>query len=245
MAGPTVSRIGQPDQEKGEIQMLFFKDRHNAGKKLAKALMVYRGREDVVVVALPRGGIPVGYEVASALNAPLEVFITRKIAVPGDPELAAGAITENGDIFVDQCKVEDFGIHPMYLEQEIAKKNTEIAYLQQVCRGAKTRRSLKDYIVIVVDDGIVTGTTIFTTLKSLRRESVKKLVLAVPVAPLDLMDELKEAADEVIVLVKPFPFSAVGAAYERFEQISKEDVADYLRFPLVRTEEEVSHVRGE
>lgn len=221
--------------------MLFFKDRHEAGKKLAKALWGYRGREDVVVVALPRGGIPVAYEVALALKAPLEVFITRKIGVPGDPELAAGAIAENGDIFVDQGKVEDYAIHPLYLEREIARRTQEIAHLQQVCREGKARRSLKGYRVIVVDDGVATGTTISTTLKALRKEHVKKLVLAVPVAPLDLMDELQGAADEVVVLAKPFPFSAVGAAYERFEQISKEEVAAYLQSPLVRTEKEVKY----
>jgi putative phosphoribosyl transferase len=212
---------------------MVFKDRHEAGKKLARALQYYQGREDVVVVALPRGGVAVAYEVALALKAPLEVFITRKIGVPGDPELAAGAITENGDIFVDPCKVEDFAIHPLYLERAIAKRMKEIAHLQQVCRGGKPRRVLKDHIVIVVDDGIATGATLLTTLKALREEGVKKLVVAVPVAPLGVLDELKGAAEEVLVLAKPFPFYAVGAAYQQFDQLSDEEVSSYFQSPLV------------
>ncbi len=203
---------------------MVFRDRHEAGRRLAPALSRYRD-QDAVVVGLPRGGVPVAHEVAKALNLPLEVFITRKIGVPGDPELAAGAVAESGEVFLDQHKIDLFTIHPMYLEREIARQKEEIAHLQQVCRGGKARMELKNRIVIVVDDGVATGANISVTLRALKREGVKWLVLAVPVAPLDVVDELKRASDELVVLAKPYPFYAVGAAYQRFEPVSDEEVA--------------------
>ena len=212
---------------------MIFTNRREAGRKLAKALIVYQGREDGVVIGLPRGGVAVAYEIARTLKLPLDVYITRKIGVPGDPELSAGAITENGDIFMDPKKLDEFGIHPMYVEHEIARKKKEIAHQRQVLRGGRPCRELMDHTVIVVDDGIATGATIFAALKGLKRIGPRKLVLAVPVAPLDLMDDLKAASDEVVVLAKPYPFFAVGGAYWQFDQLSDEEVAGYLRSPLV------------
>lgn len=214
---------------------MLFNDRQEAGKKLAVALAAYKDLPDVVVVALPRGGVSVAHEVAMGLNAPLEVFITRKIGVPGDPELAAGAIAENGDVFLDEQRVEDYAIHPLYLEQCIAERRKQIADLQRIYRGGRPMLELKDRIVILIDDGIATGATARTALSAIRKEGVRKLILAVPVLPLDAIDEFKALADEVIALSKPFPFFSVGAYYSRFDQLSDQEVREMLQSSAVGT----------
>ncbi len=209
--------------------MAIFEDRREAGRKLAAALSRYGGDENVVVIGLPRGGVIVADEAARRLGVRLEIFITRKIGVPGDPELAAGAVTETGEVFIDHAKVDAYHIHPWYLTNEINEKKKEIARYKELFRGGKDGRDLKGCIAILLDDGVATGTSVMTSLRAIRKQGVLKLILAVPVAPLDMIDALKAACDELIVLAKPHPLYSVSAAYERFDQVSDKEVVNCIQ----------------
>lgn len=211
--------------------MSIFKDRREAGEKLGRALLAYREQPETVVVGLARGGVAVAREAARILRLPLELYITRKIGVPGDPELAAGAVTESGEVYLDREYLERFNIHPLYLDEAVARLKEEIARFQKIYRENRPRYSLKGRTVILVDDGIATGSTVLATVRALRKEGVERIVLAVPVAPLERMDELNDLADETVVLAKPHPFFAVGAAYHRFEPLSDEEVKACLSPP--------------
>ncbi|MCL5263764.1 MAG: phosphoribosyltransferase [Chloroflexi bacterium] len=204
-----------------------FQDRHDAGRQLAQALKRYKG-QNIIVIALPRGGVAVGYEVAKALDAPLDVVVTRKIGAPGNPEYAIGAVAETGDVQLNQEEIRLYGIPRRYVDEEIANQKREIERRVQMYRGGRRLPDLRDKTVIVVDDGIATGFTMRASLKAARAQQPKELVLAVPVAPPDVLDNIRPDVDDVVCLSTPEPFFAVGAWYRHFEQMSDEEVRKYL-----------------
>lgn len=206
---------------------MLFKDRSEAGRMLAEQLRDYSG-ERTVVLALPRGGVVVGYEVAMALRVPLDVIITRKIGAPGVPEYAIGAVAENGEVLLNDEEIRAMGISPRYLQEEIKRQEAEIERRIQMYRGGRRLPKLNGRTVVLVDDGIATGFTVKTSIKALRAENPRQVVLAVPVAPREVIDELSETVDAAVYLATPSPFVAVGAWYENFEQTTDEEVKSLL-----------------
>ena len=206
---------------------MLFKNRSEAGMLLADALKGYAG-PDTIVLALPRGGVVVGYEVAKALRAPLDVIITRKIGAPGIPEYAIGAVAENGEVLLNDEEIKLLAVSPSYLREEIKHQKSEIERRKILYRGGRQLPSLKGRRVILVDDGIATGFTVKTSIRAVRAEKPREIVLAVPVAPDDVIDELAATVDAVVCLATPQPFIAVGAWYQRFEQTTDDEVKSIL-----------------
>ncbi len=205
-----------------------FKDRSEAGRRLAERLQQYKGR-DVLVLAVPRGGVVVGYEVARALGAELDVILTRKIGAPGNPEYAIGVVTETGDVLLNQSEIEALGVPEEYLREEIERQRKEIQRRQQLYRQGRPLPRLRGRTVIVVDDGIATGFTIRGALRAIRSKDPQELVLAVPVAPREVVESLRAEVDNLVCLATPEPFFAIGLWYEEFPQISDEEVLNYLQ----------------
>ena len=203
-----------------------FTDRHDAGRQLAEALSEYKDK-DVIVYALPRGGVPLGYEVARFLDAPLDVVITRKIGHPSNPEYAICAIAENGEMLCNE--EERASVDPDYLKNAKREEIAEIARRRSVYAPGSKRVSAKDKVAIIVDDGIATGLTIRAALQSIRKEHPEELVVAVPTAPRDVVEVLRKEADTVVVLVdEAYYRGAVGAYYDHFPQTSDEEVIELL-----------------
>lgn len=206
-----------------------FIDRQDAGEQLAVALMQFKD-DNPIILALPRGGVPIGRIVADALNAPLDVLLVRKISAPGQPELAIGAITSNGKptLFIDKEIAPLVGANEEYIESQINRKLKEIAQRKQMYGNVRSNLSLKDRTVIVVDDGIATGSTAQVALQSLRTAKPKSLILATPLAPRETITKLQRYADEIICLVTPSPFYAIGSHYHNFDQVSDSEVVETL-----------------
>jgi putative phosphoribosyl transferase len=205
-----------------------FINRADAGVRLADRLKEYKDREGVLVLALPRGGVVTGYELARRLNAGLDVLIVRKIGVPWQPELAAGAISETGTVYLNQDVISAVGGLDAYLEKEIARQKEEIARRTMLYRGGAPIKELAGKTIILVDDGVATGATIKAAIETLKRERVAKLVAAVPVAPPQTAEELRHMADEFVCLETPSYFMAVGSHYLDFTQVSDEEVVKLL-----------------
>ena len=201
-----------------------FRDRREAGKLLARALAHYAGRKDVVVLGLPRGGVPVAAEVARTLGAPLDVLIVRKLGAPGQDELAIGAIAEGGVRVLNQGLVENLGLTRWDIDQLAQSEERELERRVQIYRGGRDPLPVADRTVIVVDDGIATGATMRAGLQSLRARGATLVVAAAPVGAADSVDALREDADEVVVLETPAWFRAVGQWYENFGQTTDEEV---------------------
>ncbi len=206
---------------------MLFNDRRDAGRRLAKSLAAKELRRPVVL-GIPRGGVVVAYEVARALGAPLDVVIPRKIGAPGNPELAIGALAQDGTLVVDQALVDALGVDKDYLEQEAQRQRGEIERRLKLYRQGEPPVELGGAGVVVVDDGIATGATVLAALRGLRSSKPERLILAVPVAPPDTLERLRAEADEVICLSAPEPFYAVGQFYRHFEQTADEEVVDLL-----------------
>lgn len=206
---------------------MYFQDRYDAGRRLAAKLDKYRN-EPVIVLALPRGGIIPGYEVATALHAPLDVIISRKIGAPGDPEFAIGAIAENGELVINEEAVSPAGMLRDYISNEAKRQMVEIQRRKDLYRGGKPLPDLEDKVVILVDDGIATGSTLRAAVKAVKAEGAKKTVIAVPVAPPEAVDRFKKEVDEVICLYTPEDFMGVGRWYFNFDQVSDEQVREIL-----------------
>lgn len=206
---------------------MIFADRRDAGRRLGRSLAA-KGYKSPVVLAIPRGGVVVGYEVARILGAPLDVVIPRKIGAPGNPELAIGAVGQDGTLVLDQGLVRTLGVSEEYLRGECDRQSAEIARRLAAYRQGHPAVDLEGMTVIVVDDGIATGATVLAALRSLRPSRPERVVLAVPVAPADTLDRLASEADEVDCLSTPEPFYAVGQFYHHFEQTSDEEVSDLL-----------------
>ncbi|OPY67029.1 MAG: putative phosphoribosyl transferase [Syntrophorhabdaceae bacterium PtaU1.Bin034] len=208
--------------------MAVFADRAEAGRKLAERLLDYRGREGLLVLALPRGGVVVGFAVAEMLKASLDVFIVRKIGFPGQPELAIGAVAETGVRVVNDFLLSHYGIPQSYIEQQNEVLKKEIAKRIELYRNGKNLPPLKGRTVILVDDGVATGSTMKAAIETLRKAELERLVVAIPVAPLDTAEELEDMADDFICLLMPDDFIAVGAYYEDFRQTTDEEVVDMI-----------------
>jgi predicted phosphoribosyltransferase len=206
-----------------------FRDRHDAGRRLAAALGSYAGREDVLVLALPRGGVPVGYEVARALGAPLDVMQVRKLGVPGHEELAMGAIASGGVRILSEGVVESFRIPDRVIATVAAAEEQELDRRERIYREGRPFPEVRGRTVILVDDGLATGATMRAAAAALRAQGPGRLVVAVPVAPKETCEALRELVDDVICTATPEPFFAVGEWYENFTQTSDGDVRDLLR----------------
>jgi putative phosphoribosyl transferase len=206
-----------------------FDDRRDAGRRLAAALAGYRGSRPVVL-ALPRGGVPLGFEVAEALGAPLDVLLVRKIGAPGHEELGLGAIVDGHDpqLVLNEDVVRAVAPPPGYIEAETQRQLTEIERRRQHYAGDRPPVTLAGQVVIVVDDGIATGGTVKAALRGVRRNRPARLVLAVPVAPAESLKELAAECDDIVCLATPEPFYAVGPHYRDFQQTTDDEVIRLL-----------------
>ena len=205
-----------------------FRDRVDAGVRLAEGLAAYRGR-DVLVLGIPRGGVPVAAEVARRLGGDLDVVVARKLGAPGQRELAIGAVTANGGRFLNEELIGELRVPPGYLEQVTAEERAEARRRQERFRGDRPPARVTGRTVIVVDDGLATGATMRAAVRSVRRERPATLVVAVPVGAREACDALREEADVVVCLSQPEPFVAVGLHYERFEPTEDAEVQRILR----------------
>ncbi len=204
-----------------------FRDREQAGKALAAALKEL-AKEEVVVLAIPRGGVVVGSEVAKSLGAPLDVIITRKIGAPGEPEYALGAVTQNGEVILDEAAVEMLHVAEEYLDKEAASEWEEVKDRLRRFRGDRPLPSLMGKVVVIVDDGIATGNTVFAALRSVKMQNPKSVVVAVPVGPTETIARLAAEADRVVCLETPEPFFAIGQFYSDFRQVEDDEVRRIL-----------------
>jgi putative phosphoribosyl transferase len=220
-----------------------FQDRHDAGRQLAAQLTAFTGNPNVVVLALPRGGVPVGYEVAVALQAPLDVFVVRKLGVPGHRELAMGAIASGGVRVLNPDVVAALRIPASVVESVAARELEELERQERTYRDAPPLK-LTGRVVIIVDDGLATGSTMRAAVKALRNSEAKQVVIAVPVAPVDTVRDLEEEA-EVVCLSMPPDFHAVSMWYEDFSQTADDEVRNLLRSATrIREENNVDVSRG-
>jgi erythromycin esterase-like protein/predicted phosphoribosyltransferase len=206
-----------------------FRDRRDAGKILARLLDRYRGRPDVVVLGLPRGGVPVAYEVATALGAPLDVFLVRKLGVPGYQEVAMGAIAGGGTLVLNEDVIRGLGIRPEAVQEVAEREGRELLRREQAYREGRPTPELAGRTVVLVDDGLATGASIRAAIQALRQLEPARIVVAVPAAPGSTCRELGAVVDEVICATTPSPFVAVGRSYWDFSQTTDEEVRDYLR----------------
>jgi putative phosphoribosyl transferase len=205
-----------------------FRDRHEAGQALADALSHYRDHPNAIVLAIPRGGVVVGYEVATRLGLPLDIHLTRKIGAPYNPELALGAMSGDGSVVLDQEMIGRLRVPATYLEKEQARQKREIERQMRTYRGQRPTPDLTDKIVILVDDGVATGSTTLAAIRALKQRPLRKLVLAIPVGPPDAAERLSKQADEAVFLATPERFWAVGGFYLVFDQTPDARVIELL-----------------
>jgi predicted phosphoribosyltransferase len=205
-----------------------FRDRRDAGRRLAARLAKYENRPDVVVLALPRGGVPVGYEVARALGVPLEVFVVRKLGLPWNEELAMGAIASGGVRVLDQDVLRIARVPEASLRQVIATEERELARRERLYRGDRPFPDLRGKTVILVDDGLATGSTMRAAVEALRQEGPARIVVAVPVSSPETCDAFRDVADEVVCAETPEPFRGVGMWYDDFSQTTDDEVGELL-----------------
>ncbi|UCH25791.1 MAG: phosphoribosyltransferase [Trueperaceae bacterium] len=208
--------------------MWMFEDRREAGKKLAMALSGYAGRNDVVVLALPRGGVPVAFEVACSLRAPLDLLLVRKLGVPRHRELAMGAIASGGVRVMNDEIVNTLSISREAIDEVARAETVELERRERAYRGDRDRVDIADQTVIVIDDGIATGATMLAAVSALKKLKPARVVVAVPTAAADSCIKLRRTADEVISLANPEPYIAVGRWYRLFPQTSDVEVKDLL-----------------
>jgi len=207
---------------------MIFRDRYDAGQKLASRLQHFAGDPNVIVLALPRGGIPVAYEVARALHVPMDVFIVRKLGVPGHEELAMGAIASGAVRVLNRQVVEQLAIPQSLIESVARREEEELHRREQLYRGDLPFPDLHGKTVILIDDGLATGATIRAAAKAARHEGARRIVVAVPVASKETCQEIEAEVDEAICAVTPLGFFAVGQWYEDFRPTSDEDVRELL-----------------
>lgn len=205
-----------------------FRDRVHAGEQLAGLLADYRSRAGAVILALPRGGVPVAAAVAGVLALPLDVLLVHKVGAPGEPELAVGAVAPNGLVVLDEKTIARMQISRPSLESAIAAEREELARREHLYRGDRLPLALEGLTVILVDDGLATGYTMLVAVRAVRRLLADRIVVAVPVAPQERLDRLKSEADEVVCVEVPRRLEAVGQFYEDFSQVSDEQVCAEL-----------------
>jgi len=205
-----------------------FHDRAEAGRRLADELRKYAGRPDVIVLALPRGGVPVAFEVARALRAPLDVFIVRKLGMPGHEEFAIGALASGGVRLLNDRVVAAYGLSQREIDRVTAAEQAELERRERSYRGDRPFPDLRGKTAILVDDGLATGSTMHAAVEALRLEGPSKIVVAVPVSAAETCDAFREVADDIVCVMTPTPFHAVGLWYEDFSQTTDEEVHDLL-----------------
>ena len=208
--------------------MSLFVDRQDAGRQLAERLAFLKNEQNVIVLGIPRGGVVVAAEVTRALNAPLDVFLAHKLGAPSNSELAIGAITSDGEIFLDDLLVRELRISKKDIEREAEYQRKEIERRMQVYRQDRLPLDVKNKTVVLIDDGIATGSTVLASLRALRQQNPARLILAIPVGPAVTINRLSSECDQVVVISTPEPFYAVGAFYERFEQTGDQEVIELL-----------------
>ena len=206
-----------------------YKDRSDAGAQLSLILKEYKNKEGVFVLALPRGGVVTGYEIACYLNAPLDVVIVRKMGFPGQPELGIGAVSETGTVVLNQFIISTYGVPSDYIVREVSRQKEEISRRVKLYRRGKELLALDGKTIILVDDGVATGATMKAAITTLKEEKLTKLIVALPVAPPDIADELEQMVDEFVCIETPIDFTAVGAYYHDFTQVSDEEVVELLQ----------------
>ena len=226
--------------------MHYFQDRTEAGQLLAQRLLPYK-KDRPIILAVPRGGVPVAAEVAKELQAPLDLLLIKKIGLPGDEELAIGALGEAAEPWLNQELISKLRVHRKDIDRVITQKKAELARQNENWRDLREHVEVLGRNLIVVDDGVATGATQFAAVKLLRQMKAKKIIVAVPLGPLDTLKKLKEVADEVIYLEAPYPFFAVGPWYLNFSQVSDQEVSKYLQNLKRKThrQEEFEFVDGE
>jgi predicted phosphoribosyltransferase len=205
-----------------------FRDRRDGGQRLAADLHAYAGRTDVVVLALPRGGVPVGYEVAATLGAPLDVFVVRKLGLPGHEELAMGALASGGVRILDEELIRLARVTPAEVSRVTSAEQAELERRERRYRGDRPFPDLRGKTAVLVDDGLATGSTMRAAITALRIEGPTRIVVAVPVAAAETCDALRTLADDVICAVTPEPFHAVGLWYDDFSQTTDDEVRELL-----------------
>jgi putative phosphoribosyl transferase len=206
---------------------MLFADRRHAGDVLAAQLLRYRGERDVIVLALPRGGVPVAYEVAEALQAPLDVFIVRKLGLPGHEEFAMGAIASGG-VMVMNPDVAAFQVPEAAIQAVVARERIELERRERLYRGDRPPVSLRNRIAILVDDGLATGSSMLAAATAVKRQEPKATVVAVPVAARETCAAFRGNVDDVVCAMTPEPFRAVGLWYRDFRQVTDDDVRGLL-----------------
>jgi putative phosphoribosyl transferase len=205
-----------------------FRDRLDAAKQLADRLGALRGRRDLVVLGLPRGGVPVARVVADALGAPFDVYLVRKLGVPGREELAMGALASGGARVLDRTLIERLGIGTDAVEAVTAAERRELERRERLYRGGRPAPSLAGKTVLLIDDGLATGSTMRAAIASAREHEPTEVIVGVPVAPAEACEDLTAVADEVVCLRTPVPFEAVGLWYQDFAAVSDDDVRALL-----------------
>jgi len=207
---------------------VIFQDRTDAGQQLAARLVQYANRPDVLVLALPRGGVPVAYEVAKQIGAPLDVFLVRKLGVPGYEELAMGAIATGGVRVINEDVVSQLDIPGEVIDAVAAEEQRELERREQAYRDDRPPPDVKGHTVILIDDGLATGSTMRAAAAALRKQVPARIVIAVPVAAAQTCDEFREEVDEIVCAVTPEPFRGVGLWYQDFSQTTDEEVRELL-----------------
>jgi len=207
---------------------MIYRDRTEAGRRLAAQLTDYANRPDVLVLALPRGGVPVAYEVAKALRAPLDIFLVRKLGVPGHEELAMGAIATGGVRVLNEDVMRYISITDAAIDAVAAKEQRELERREQLYRGDRPAPDVRGKTVLLVDDGLATGSTMRAAAAALRQQQPARIVVAVPVSAVQTCDEYRMGVDEIVCAVTPEPFHAVGMWYEDFSQTTDEEVRELL-----------------
>lgn len=213
-----------------------FTSRRFAGLLLAERLSRYQASQDAIVLALPRGGVPVGYEIARAIHLPLDVFQVRKLGVPGHEELAMGAIGSGGGCYLNREVIDALHISQGEIESVAKRETAELERRERLYRDDRPRRPLGGKVAIVVDDGVATGSSMFAAIETLRSECVARIVVAIPVGPVETCERIASLTEELICLRTPEPFYAVGTWYERFEQVSDNEVRALLEDAQRRTD---------
>jgi len=209
--------------------MPLFRDRRDAGQKLAKRLNAYAGRDDVVVLGLPRGGVPVAFEVAKELKAPLDVFLVRKLGVPGHEELAMGAIASGGVRVLNEDVVRSLSISDEMIARAAAAEQQELERREQMYRADYSKPRIYRRTALLVDDGLATGASMRAAVAALRAHQPAHIIVAVPTAAVETCEEFRDLVDEIVCVFTPEPFLGVGAWYSDFSQTSDEEVRELLR----------------
>lgn len=211
-----------------------FQDRRDAGRRLAARLDSWRDHPSVIVLGIPRGGVIVAAEVARTLRSPLDIWLTRKLGAPGEPELAIGAIASDGTMVLDEQLLRSLKVPGKFIEQTRERELGEIRRRMELFRQGRPSPDLSNRVLILCDDGVATGATTIAALRALKKSSPARLILAVPVAPASVAPALEHECDELVILATPDPFLAVGRFYVEFDQITDEQVIAVLNEPTRR-----------